>query len=67
MPLLNTAVLTVLNKFKMFGESNAGYESNPVIENIDSDLKFLGEEPVVPNILYPGDKCCTFYTGINFG
>jgi hypothetical protein len=48
----------------MFGESIAGYESNPVI---DSDLTFLEEEPVVPNILYPGDKCCTFYAAKNFG
>ena len=66
MPLLNTAVLTVLNKFKMFSESLAGQEPNPVMENLDGDQKFLQDEPV-PNVTYPGDICCTFYENQYFG
>ena len=66
MPLLNTAVLTVLNKFKMFGESLVGQEPNPVMENLDGDHKFLQEEPV-PNVIYPGDNCCILYNKPYFG
>ena len=35
------------------------------MENFYENQKFLQEEPV-PNLIYPGDRCCTFYEHENF-
>ena len=37
-----------------------------MMENLDGDHKFLQEEPV-PNVIYPGDKCCILYDKPYFG
>ena len=48
---LSTAV-TLLNKYQILTETLG----EPIISN-----EIFGGEGGVPNLAYPGDRCCTFY------
>ena len=57
---LTTAAVTLMDKYEMLSESFG--EPDTGLAN-----KVSAVENSVPNLAYPGDRCCTFYDYRDYG